>query len=219
MHPALPVTVAIVHAHEVVRIGLRTALEHSGTAKVVLERADAHGLHAALPAGGVHVLLLYLGTAVQVALDAVHSLRRHHPATGVLLLGELTPVLVRRAVEARVGGLLHSAAPAEEMVKGVAVVAQGGLYMNGLMREQLLARRQQKPVPVPEVALSPMQQMVMRLLCHREHFTRERMANELGIGQRTVDTHVQALYRKLGVCNRHELLQKVLGKGRLDRQG
>jgi DNA-binding CsgD family transcriptional regulator len=45
------------------------------------------------------------------------------------------------------------------------------------------------------------------------------MANELGIGQRTVDTHVQALYRKLGVCNRHELLQKVLGKGRLDRQG
>lgn len=211
MHPALPVTVAIVHAHELVRVGLRTVLEHSGIARVVLERQDTGGLHAALPPEGVQVVLLYMGTAVHLVLDAITGLLHKHPGTGVLILGELTPVLVRRAIGAHVGGLLHNAVPAEELLKGVAVVAQGGLYMNGLMREHLLARQQRSAKP--EVALSPMQWRVLRMLCRPIHLTRLQMAKELGISRRTVDTHVEVLFRKFKVRKRHELVQQAIAQG------
>lgn len=211
MQTVLPVTVAIVHAHELVRIGLRTILEHSGAAQVVLERPDPKGLHAALPSEGVQVVLLYIGTAVQLALDAVHGLRQRRPGTGVLLLGDLTPLTARRAVEACVGGMLHSAATAEELLRGVAVVAQGGLYMNGQMRELLLARHRKSTKAA--VSLSPMQRRVLRMLCRPEHLTRLQMATELGIGKRTVDTHMESLFRKFKVRKRHELAHRatVLG--------
>lgn len=211
MHPALPVTVAIVHAHELVRIGLRTVLEHSGTAQVVLERPDTDGLHAALPPEGVHVVLLYIGTAFQLVLDAVYGLRQRQPAIGVLLLGDLTPLTARRAVEARVGGMLHSAATAEELLKGVVVVAHGGLYMNGQLQEEVVAG--QRKTPNAGSFLSPMQRRVLRMLCRAEHLTRHQMAMELGISRRTVDTHMEALFRKLKVRKRHELVHQatVLG--------
>lgn len=211
MRPAPPVTVAIVHAHELVRIGLRTVLEHSGAAQVVLDRPDAAGLHAALPPEGVQVVVLYIGNAVQLALDAVHGLRQRCPGTGVLLLGDLSPRTARRAVEAYVGGMLHNATTAEELLKGVAVVAQGGLYMNGQMRQVLLTRQQ--GAPEAAVFLSSMQRRVLRLLCRAEHLTRLQMAMELGIGRRTVDTHMESLFRKFKVHKRHELVQRATALG------
>jgi DNA-binding NarL/FixJ family response regulator len=107
--------------------------------------------------------------------------------------------------------MLHSTATAEELLKGVAVVAQGGLYMNGQMRELLLAR--QRRTAKAAVSLSPMQRRVLRMLCRPKHLTRLQMATELGIGRRTVDTHMESLFRKFKVRKRHELAHQatVLG--------
>lgn len=213
MHPALPLTVAIVHAHEVVRMGLRTILEGSGTIKVVLERPDTTGLLGALPPEGVQVMLLNLGTAVQLVLDAATSLRRRHPAIGLLLFGEMTPLLARRGLEAHAGGLLHSAAPAEEWLKCVELVAQGGMYMNGMMREQLLAKRRPAREPAQQVVPSPQQLQVLRCLCMPEYLSRKRIADRLGIGLRTVDTHIENLFRKFKVDSRHELVHQAMDRG------
>ena len=58
--------------------------------------------------------------------------------------------------------------------------------------------------------LSPRLIQVARLLCESSCRT-EGIARQLGITKRTVDKHVERLYRELGVRSRHELRAALLG--------
>lgn len=215
MPPTAPISVALIHGYEVLRLGLRTGMEREGLCKVVLDLAEPKGLAAAWPAEGVQVVVLYLCAAMRVSLDVVEWVRAKYPGTGVLVVGELTPALARCAAEAKVRGLLHITTPMDEMIRGVCVVAQGGLYANGAMREQLLELKKRGPASEPEVKLSAMQLKVLRLLCRDQCMSRAEIAEELGIGKRTVDDHIMLLFKKYNVDARQALVLKVLKRGLL----
>ena len=212
MQHLLPVTVAIVHACESIRFGWRMALEQAKLAKVVLDLADPAGLAAAWPEAGVQVLLLHLGAAVHW-LDALNWVRNIAPDTAVLITGDLTPHLSRQAVEAQASGLLHTNAPMAEYLKSISVLAQGGMYFNKDLREELLVQKKRAPVREREVELSKREREVLRLLLRPEGFIRAAIAAKLGIGKRTLDDSMDELFRKFKVKSRPALMLKVLKQG------
>ena len=213
MHPVVPISMVIVHTSAAMRLGLRVALEQDGVAKVVLELAEPKGLAKVWPAESVQVVLLCVRAGMSLALDAAHWVRSRSPGTAVLVVGDLTPSSARQALEAQVSGLLHTDAPLTEVVQSVSVTAQGGMHMNGLMREQLLAKKQRKSTLDPSRDLPDMQLKVVRLLCRAKSMTRGVIAEELGIGKRTVDDHINKLFKKFNVTTRHALVLKILKQG------
>lgn len=213
MHPVVPISLVIVHASEAMRLGLRVGMEREGVTKVVLELAEPGKLAALWPDEGVQVVLLFLNTAISVALDAVRWVRSRSPGTAVLVLGELTPGLAQRAVEAKANGLLHADAPLAEILRGVSVLSQGGLFFNGSYREHLLERKKKGSAREQDVQLTDMQLKVLRLLCRAECLTRQQIADELDIGKRTVDDHIEALFDKFKVRSTRALVQLALKRG------
>jgi DNA-binding CsgD family transcriptional regulator len=73
--------------------------------------------------------------------------------------------------------------------------------------------RSHKGTPLAKVHLTPSEGCVLALL--PTHRTLAAIGNELGIGRPTVKTHVQHIYKKLGVSNRAEAVQLAESAGLL----
>lgn len=212
MQHLLPISVAIVHACESIRFGWRMALEQAKLANVVLELADPASLAAAWPEAGVQVLLLHLGAAVSW-LDALNWVRNVAPGTAVLVTGDLTPHLARQAVEAQASGLLHTNAPMAEYLKSISVLAQGGMYFNKDLREELLLQKKRGAAPEAEVVLSNRLRDVLRLASRVEGMSRKRIAESLGLSVRTVDGYMEDLFEIYNVKTRQALVMKAAKRG------
>jgi LuxR family transcriptional regulator, maltose regulon positive regulatory protein len=72
----------------------------------------------------------------------------------------------------------------------------------------LLTRRESATLPDD---LTERQVRVLRLL--RGSLTLSEIATELSLSPNTVKTHIQAIYRKLGVCTREDAVIRGLDRG------
>lgn len=93
------------------------------------------------------------------------------------------------------------------IMKGFERVMQGGCWLPRGVMERLLAQ-QARPAPHPDLSrLSNKEAAVVEQLS--AGLTNEAIARKLGVSTNTVKTHLQSVYRKLGVGNRTEALARM----------
>jgi two-component system, NarL family, nitrate/nitrite response regulator NarL len=106
----------------------------------------------------------------------------------------------REALAAGARGVLLRDADAPRLLAAVAAVARGLVVVDEALREALLPRA--LPAESPVEALTPREREVLQLLS--EGLANRRIGERLGIGERTVKFHVNAILGKLGVASRTE---------------
>jgi DNA-binding NarL/FixJ family response regulator len=107
------------------------------------------------------------------------------------------------------GYLVKHATPAE-ILEAISEVQRGGAPMSGsVARKVVTAFRQPAPENAGDLKLSEREEEVLRLLA-RGHRSKE-IAEELGIGVGTVNTHIRHIYEKLHVRSRAEAVAKLKG--------
>jgi DNA-binding NarL/FixJ family response regulator len=206
---------AIVHAHEGMRFGIKTWLEQAGVAKVVLEQDCPKGLLNALPPAGVQVLLLYVGLSLHLALEAVEAVRRRFAGTAVLLVGEWTEPMIGRTLDVEVQGLLHSATRMEEFTKAVLVTGNNGVYFNLPMRMRRKMERKHPAEGKGPLKLTAKEQKVLTMIGRADEPTYKVIAEELHKSLRTVESHRDNLFRKFEVHSRGKLKDAARDAGML----
>jgi DNA-binding NarL/FixJ family response regulator len=149
--------------------------------------------------------VVILGETSEYALLARLKSRRHAP--GVLVLAQEQPLLWG-ALLAEGTICLPRDAKVEEILAVVRRVAAGGGVSVGVHRRDL-DRRQSRNPP----ALTRRQAQVFGFLSDDKPYAA--IALEMKIGVATVRTHARAVFRKLGVQNRHELVGRSLPGGSL----
>ncbi len=207
-----PIRVAVVHAEKLVRLGLRSALEHDGMAAVVAESESPEAVERQLRTEeGTVVVVMHLVVPVQPMLDAVERLRRLCPGAHVLAVGALTAGLACMAAQAGVRGLLSCTVCDVELRQAVTTLAGGGLHANAWMLEQVTGtgRTAVKEVQRHRIKLSTMQAKVLRLICHPDGHTYKQIAHQLKLSPRTVHSHRNTLFRKFGVDRKEALIIKA----------
>jgi DNA-binding NarL/FixJ family response regulator len=120
----------------------------------------------------------------------------------------VAPVLVlaageeraREALAAGARGVLLRDAGAPRLATALAGVARGLVVLDDALRDALLPRA--LPSEAPQEALTPREREVLQLVS--EGLANRRIAERLGIGERTVKFHVNAILGKLGVASRTE---------------
>src|SRR5262249_48818937 len=122
--------------------------------------------------------------------------------------GLAAPVLVlssgneraREALAAGARGVLLRDADAPRLATALAALARGLVVLDDALHDALLPRTAAHESPVE--ALPPREREVLQLLS--EGLANRRIAERLGIGERTVKFHVNAILGKLGVSTRTE---------------
>lgn len=117
------------------------------------------------------------------------------------------------ALAAGASGYVVKGTPPAKLLEAIAEVHSGGSFMSGSVARLALKAFRVTPGPKPSPAtLSPREQEVLARLA--QGLKHAEIATELGISQRTVNTHLYHIYEKLHVHSAAGAVGKML-EGRL----
>jgi len=205
-----PLRVVVVDDHEIVRSGLRSTfaerrIEVVGEAASVEEavaavrahRPDVLVLDVRLPGGGAPAVLAQLGEDAPPTLAVSASDERDD---------------VVRTVAAGASGYLLKTAAADAIVAAIRATHAGEPVFSAELAGHLLDLDLGDAIDDPEwEALTDREREVLRFLA-RGH-TYRRIGEELHVAEKTVETHVRNILRKLHLTNRHEAARWAIDRG------
>lgn len=205
--------VMLVEESDIFRAGLQCLLEASTRAEVVLSAKNA----------GQALSLFHSSEEVDVAIisvklsdnDGVWLTQRLHdirPTLSVLLILSGTEAQeTEQALAIKAIGYLTKNVTKGELLQAVTAIGGGSAYIQPEIATSVLkALRRGTATPEPALGqdLSARERDVLRLAVRGEK--NQDIARNLELSASTVKTHVRALYRKLEVTDRTQLILKAL---------
>ncbi len=215
--PASEITAAVMRAsvlivddHALLRTGVANIINHEPDLHVVAEAANGLEAVAAFERHRPDVTLLDLRMPVMEGVEAVRRIRELDPLARVV-------VLTTYDADEDIAGALQAGAKAyvlkdigaDALVSCIHDVLAGKTYLAPAAAAKLAER-------VARVQLTPRELATLRLMA--EGKSNKEIANDLGISERTVKTHLGHLFEKLGVASRTEAVKVATRRGlvRLD---
>ena len=196
----------------ITRSGLVGLLEDAGV-EVVAEAADVVGILALVDRHRPDVAVLDIRmppTHTTEGLVAAGEIREAFPDVAVLLLSHhVEPRYAGQLLEGRVDGVgyllkqrvFHPAILVDALDRLVA----GEIVLDPTIITRLMQRRRQRD---PLDGLSPREREVLALVA--EGLSNHGIADRLGLSDRTVETHMNQVFGKLGLEETPELHRRVL---------
>jgi DNA-binding NarL/FixJ family response regulator len=192
--------VLVVDDHDVVHWGFRLMLaEQTWVERCVSAHSGAEALALAVRYRP-HVALVDLFIGEESGAEVCERLREAEPATRVLLFsgaGEISP---RAARAAGASGFAYKDWPARRIAGAVRLVGMGGTVFERHDRQGAMG-------------LSDRERAVLELMASGA--TNPEIGESLHLSRHTVKEHSSAVYRKLGVRNRTEAVQRAQRLGLL----
>ena len=195
-----PLRVLIVDDHDVVQWGFRLMLGEQAWVERCLAARNGEEAMALTARYEPHVALVDLFVGEESGAEICQGLRERHPATQVLLIsgaGRISPAAAR-AVGA--SGFVPKEWPAEQIADAVRMVGNGMTVFRAI----------EEP---PANRLSEREQDVLEAIASGA--TNPEIAEQLHLSPWTVKEYTGGLYRKLGVRNRAEAVQRAQRLGLL----
>jgi len=205
------ITVLLVDDHELIREGLRRALEREPDVEVVAEAASvAEGLamgRKTEPTVAIVDLRLPDGNG----LDVVRALRAQSADMGIVVLTMYAgDNQLFDALDAGASAFVPKSAPAEEIVAAARHAASSPHSFTSADLADAMKRRTSPQGP----QLSPREREVLQLLA--DGMGVSQISRQLFISDSTTKTHISKLYDKLGAGNRAQALMTALRLGLLE---
>jgi DNA-binding NarL/FixJ family response regulator len=205
--------ILLADGHHLVRQGIRRILESEADFEVVGE-AD-NGQDAVRLAREVKPDIIVMEAHIS-KLDSVEITRRvkaEQPGARVLILtASEDEEYIAALVAAGASGYLLKCADGEELVQGIRSVRAGGFVFEPALAHRLFKRTARLPIAVNSAEhLTPRELDVLKLAARG--LSNQKIAAQLGIGDRTVKQHLMNVYGKMGVSSRMETVSKALREG------
>lgn len=112
------------------------------------------------------------------------------------------------AIEAGAAGYLLKAAPQDEIVAGIRLVATGQTALSPAVAARLVSRMRE---PAASVTLTPREIEVLQLVARGR--SNKLIGTDLGIGESTVKTHLLKIFDKLEVADRTHAVTVAMERG------
>jgi DNA-binding NarL/FixJ family response regulator len=161
------------------------------------------------------VVLAELALPGMDGVELARALAQVSPETRVLLLGAaFSPQVVRRALLARVSGLVEKSTGLAELEKALKNVASGESHYGGAVLDLLPEVVAAKPEPQPLESLTEREKSVLSLIA--EGLSTKEIAEKLSISARTADVHRMHIMTKLDAHNAASLTRIAIASGLAD---
>jgi two-component system response regulator DevR len=198
------IRVLIVDDHEMVREGLMSMLRPEPDFEVVGQTGRGGEVEELVESSRPDVVLLDARLPDISGVEVCRRLNRTHPGVAVVILTTYTDVeLVQECLQAGARGYVVKDVERFSLKESIRAVSRGEAVLAPQVAGQIIDRiRSRRPEEKRPAGLSPSQVAILRLIS-RGHSNRE-IAADVHLSENTVKTHVQEIFRKLGVRNRVE---------------
>jgi len=202
--------VLVADDHPVVRQGLKSLLTREGFS-VVGEAADGREALRQVEALHPEVALLDLGMPGLNGLDAAREIIQSSAGTKVVILTQHTEEpYILEALRAGVHGYVLKSQSVSDVVQAIRDVTRGKLYVSPAISEVVVsAYRGQTRLPAD--LLTTREREVLQLVA--EGKSTKKIAEILGIAQKTAESHRSHLMVKLGIHQVAGLVRYAVRRG------
>ena len=202
------IRVVLADDQAMIRSGLHLVLRAEQDITVVAECSDGAQAITAARQHRPDVVLMDVRMPRLDGIAATRELRRLDLPVRVLILTTFDDDdVLWGALDAGADGFVLKDSPAEALTAAIRAVAGGGAWLDPRITPRVLATVRQRPQTPPAMhgaaaasRLTPRELDVLRLLAAGS--TNQEIAEQLGMGERTVKTHVSAVFAKLGARDR-----------------
>jgi two-component system, NarL family, response regulator DevR len=198
------IRILLVDDHEMVREGLKAMLQSEPDLEVVAETGLGREVPGLLERARPDIVLLDVRlpdmSGVEVCRLATHS----HPDVKVIMLTTFVdPDLVDECIDAGARGYLVKDVRGMSLKENVRAVSRGQAVLAPEVAGGILDRvRERRTAEAGPPALSQSQVAILGLMTRG--FSNREIATEVHLSENTIKTHIQEIFRKLGVHNRVE---------------
>jgi len=209
----------VVDDHPLFREGISAALQASGQDFDIIQAADARqGIELAEGSGDFDAVLLDVALPGMNGFVAIREFRLRCPLLPVVIISALDNASnARRALSAGAAGFIPKSTPTPQVIQALRQVLSGGVYLPATMSDSLAAADVEAGIypqvraQAPEAGSLTVRQIeVLGNLCQGKG--NKEIAADFGLSEKTVKTHLSAIFKALRVVNR---TQAVLAARRL----
>lgn len=193
--------------HAVVRAGLRGALCNIPGFEVVGEASNGPEVFAALERWKPDLLVMDVAMPGFDPIAAIHRIRAEYPDLKILVVSAYDDqAYVVGLLAAGVNGYHLKDQPLADLQLAAQRIMAGERWISGPLVSRLV---QSGPTTTrPALTLTRRQKELLRLLA--QGYDNRRMAQEMELSVKTIENHLTALYRALGINSRLEAYQFAL---------
>jgi len=203
--PKVKASVLVVDDHALLRTGVANIINQEPDLRVVAEAANGVEAVAAFERHHPDVTLLDLRMPEMEGVEAVTQIRDRDPHAKVIILTTYdTDEDITRALKAGAKAYVLKDISAEALITCIHDVLAGKTYLAPAAAAKLAEG-------VTRVHLTPRELTTLKLMADGK--SNKEIANELGISDRTVKSHLGHLFEKLGVTSRTEAVKVATRRG------
>jgi len=200
--------VLIVDDHPIIRSGLQSLLSAESDIKVVGEATD--GKEGIEKAETLHpdVILMDISLPNMNGLDATRQIKSKFPEIQILALSiHRSDKYFFEMLRAGASGYILKTARTRDLLEAIRVVNKGQVFLYPEIAQKLVRGYLNLADWGNETILSPREKEILFLMA--EGYSNKDIAEKLVISPSTVNSHRRNLMSKLGLNNRHELIEYV----------
>jgi DNA-binding NarL/FixJ family response regulator len=181
--------------HAILRDGIRRSFESAGEV-VVAEASNGEEALEMARATQPDIVVMDLTMPVLDGIGATRRITEEVPDTRVIVLTMHDDVdATRRALDAGAVGFLSKGSSFAEVLRTVRAAAEGETGLTPELAEAMLHTAQATTSTTAEAMLSDRQVEILQAIANGA--TTKQVARQLGITQKTVHNHLNAIYRRL----------------------
>jgi DNA-binding NarL/FixJ family response regulator len=213
------IKILVADDHPVVRRGLQSCLARESRLKIVGEAADGDEALRKTHELEPDVVLMDVNMPRMDGLAVTELLRKEAPAVKVLVLSmHNNQEFIFRIIQAGAHGYVSKEAPPEELLRAIESVFAGEPFFTPEIAKaalnQLVTSGGKKE---PFTQLTNREREVLALIAEGQ--SNKEIANRLGIGVRTIETHRERIMRRLGIHSVAGLTKFAIANGLVSLDG
>ncbi len=198
--------IIIVDDHEVVRLGLKSLLDHHPQFEVVGEAGNAKDAIELVGQLKPDIVLMDIRLPGTSGIEACEEVTRNYPETRVVMLTSYAEdEMLFSAIRAGASGYVLKQIGGDDLIRALEAVGRGEALLDPAVTQRVFqeVRRAVKEEEASAFANLSQQERHVLLLVSEGKTNRE-IAKALFLGEGTVRNYVSSILSKLGVSNRAE---------------
>ena len=203
----------IVDDHPVTREGLRTALELSDDAVVVVGEAGS-GEEAVEQARDLSPDVVFMDVRMpgMDGIEATRRIREASPETKIILITiDESRGAISEAIQAGVSGYLLKDASPDALVDAAMNAVEGNAVIHPQLTKTFIEEAQSASDEPKAAPLSKREREILQKVA--DGATTRQVASDLGISPHTVKTHLERIFEKLGANDRAQAVAIAIRTG------
>lgn len=207
------ISVIIADDHIIFRKGLRTILNEIPEIKVVAEASNGQELLQILKTQQVDIILMDIKMPLMDGLEATEKISKKYPDIKVIALTMHEEIgYFNQMIDAGAVGFLLKKTNKDELETAIKSVIEGDNYFSQEFITSI--NKHTMPKRVSNINLSDREIEVLELIC--KGFSNIEISKQLGLSQRTIDSHRSRLFEKTGAKNAPNLVLFAIKNGLID---